>query len=190
MIGRHPSLDLNSVDVDNLQASRKATLHLLRLGYKRVATITGPQDQISGYDRYQGYLKALQDYGQSVRLELVAEAGFTEESGYTAMVRLIPQKPDAVFAASDMMAVGAFRAIREAGLNIPRDIAVVGFDDVSVAVQLDPPLTTIRQPIQRMGTQAVEMLIRLIQETETQPAQIILQPELIIRGSCGCNIAS
>ena len=187
LIGRHPSLDLNSVDVDNLQASRKATLHLLRLGYKRVATITGPQDQISGYDRYQGYLKALQDYGQSVRLELVAEAGFTEESGYTAMVRLIPQKPDAVFAASDMMAYGAMRALAEANLRIPEDVAVVGFDDIPASSKAHPSLTTVRQQVSLMGSKAVELLINLIENGITSTQHVIMDTELVVRESCGAS---
>ena len=192
LIGHHPTIEVNSVDIDNTSAALQATRHLLGCGTQRkhVATITGPQNTMAGHDRYRGYCLALQEKGLPLDESMVSEGNFSEAGGYTAMQKLLAARPDAVFAASDMMAVGAFRAIREAGLNIPRDIAVVGFDDVSVAVQLDPPLTTIRQPIQRMGTQAVEMLIRLIQETETQPAQIILQPELIIRGSCGCNIAS
>lgn len=107
LIGRHPTMDVNYLDVDNFQAGRNATLHFLRLGYKRVATITGSQDQVVGYDRYQGYLNALQDYDRPIRPELVVEGDFTDEGGYNAMARLIPQKPDAVFAASDMMAYGA-----------------------------------------------------------------------------------
>ena len=154
LIGRHPTMDVNYLDVDNLQAGRKATLHLLRLGYKRVATITGSQDQIVGYDRYQGYLEALQDYGRPLKPELVVEGDFTDEGGYNAMARLIPQKPDAVFAASDMMAYGAMRAIYEAKLRIPEDVAVLGFDDLPASSKTTPPLTTVRQPVLQMGIQS------------------------------------
>jgi LacI family transcriptional regulator len=187
MVGRHPTLDVNYLDVDNLQAGRKATLHLLRLGYKRVANITGSQDQVSGYDRYQGYIKALQDYGQALRPELVVDGGFTEEGGYTAMQRLIPQKPDAVFAASDMMAYGAMRALREAGLHIPGDVALVGFDDIPSSSKTIPPLTTVRQSVLQMGSKAVDVLINIIENDAKSTQQVIMDTELVVRESCGAS---
>jgi len=155
LIGRHPSAAVNYLDVDNVQSSRKATMHLVRLGYKRIATITGIQNQISGYDRYQGYLKALQDSNFPSRPELVAEGDFTEEGGYKAMMRLLKYKPDAVFVASDTMAYGAMRALREANLRIPEDVAIVGFDDLPNSSKTIPPLTTIRQMPSMMGSRAV-----------------------------------
>ncbi len=188
LIGRHPSLDVNNLDVDNLQAGRKATLHLLRLGYKRVATITGPQDQSSGYDRYQGYLKAFQDYGQPVRSELAVEGDFTEEGGYYAMLRLIPQKPEAVFIASDMMAYGAMRALREANLRIPEDVAMVGFDDISGSSKTRPPLTTVRQQVSQMGAKAVEFLINIIENGSPSTQHLIMDTELVVRESCGASL--
>jgi LacI family transcriptional regulator len=187
LIGRHPSMDVNCLDVDNLQAGRKATLHLLRLGYKRIATITGSQDQSVGYDRYQGYLKAFQDYGQLARPELVVEGDFTEEGGYNAMQRLIPQKPEAVFAASDMMAYGAMRALREANLQIPGDVAVVGFDDIPASSKTNPPLTTVRQQVSQMGSKAVEFLINLIENDFRSTQHIIMDTELVVRESCGAS---
>lgn len=187
LIGRHPSMDVNFLDVDNLQAGRKATLHLLRLGYKRVATITGAQDQIVGYDRYQGYLKALQDYERTFRPELVVEGDFTEEGGYIAMARMIPQKPDAVFVASDMMANGAMRAIHEANLRIPDDVAVVGFDDIPTSARTNPALTTVRQPVLQMGSKAVEALITIIENDLKSTQKIILDTELVVRESCGAS---
>jgi LacI family transcriptional regulator len=185
LIGRHPSLDVNYLDVDNIQAVREAIFHLLRLGYKRIATITGPQDQISGYDRYQGYLMALQYSNQPIRSELVAEGDFTEAGGYTAMLRLIPSKPDAVFTASDMMAYGAMRALRDANLRVPEDVAIIGFDDIPTSSRTDPPLTTIRQSANSMGALAVEMLIDIISRRESKTRHIILPTELVIRSSCG-----
>jgi LacI family transcriptional regulator len=182
-------LTVNSVDIDNIQAAFQATAHLIscKQPLTRVAAITGPQNTIAGRDRYLGYCLALQEKGLPLDNSLVIEGNFSESSGYTAMQQLLSSRPGAVFAASDMMAAGAYRAIREAGLSIPDDISIVGFDDVAVASQLDPPLTTIRQPIHRMGAQAVEILINLIQQTETQTTQIIMRPELVVRGSCGCN---
>src|SRR5512133_1276351 len=156
LIGRHPTEDVNYLDVDNVQSGRKATMHLVRLGYKRIATITGKQSQVAGYDRYQGYVKALQDSDHPVKPELVAEGDFTEESGYKAMQRLLKFKPDAVFVASDMMAFGAMRALRDANLRIPEDVAVVGFDDIPASSKTTPPLTTVRQAIVQMGSLAVD----------------------------------
>jgi LacI family transcriptional regulator len=187
LIGRHPTLDVNYLDVDNLQAGWKATMHLLRLGYKRIATITGPQDQSSGYDRYQGYLKALQDYGQPIRPELAMEGDFTEEGSYKAMQRLIPHKPDAIFAASDMMAYGAMRALREANLRIPEDVGVVGFDDMPTSAKTNPPLTTVRQQVSQMGSKAVEVLIALIGKEIPSTQRVIMDTELVVRESCGAS---
>jgi LacI family transcriptional regulator len=187
LIGRHPTMDVNYLDVDNLQASRKATLHFLRLGYKRVATITGPQDQVVGYDRYQGYLKAFQDYNKPIKPELAIEADFSDEGGYNAMARLLPQKPDAVFAASDLMAFGAMRAILEANLRIPEDVAVIGFDDLPAAAKTNPPLTTVRQPVAQMGSKAVEVLINVIENEIKDTQQVILDTELVVRESCGAS---
>jgi LacI family transcriptional regulator len=184
-IGRHPSLDINYVDLDNVQAGREATLHLLRLGRKKIATITGPHNQIAGHDRFLGYQKALQDRQLPFLPELVAEGDFSEAGGYIAMVRLIPMNPDAVFVASDMMAIGAMRALREAKLRIPEDVAVIGFDDISTASSAVPPLTTIRQPINSLGSLAAETLIDIITHPGVETRHIILPTELVIRSSCG-----
>ena len=187
LVGRNPNVDVNYLDVDNLQAGRKATLHLLRLGYRRVATITGSLDQVSGYDRHQGYLQALHDYERTIRSELVVEGDFTEEGGYHAMARLIPQRPDAVFVASDMMAYGAMRAIHEANLRIPEDVALVGFDDNPESARTTPTLTTVRQPIQNMGSKAAEILINMIENDIVSTQKVILDTELVVRESCGAS---
>jgi LacI family transcriptional regulator len=187
LVGHHDNPRINSIDVDNVQAAFQATSLLInsKQPRKRVATITGPQNTTAGTDRFKGYCLALAQNELQLDNSLIVEGNFTDVSGYTAMQKLLPFQPDAVFAANDMMASGAYRAIREAGLNISRDVAVVGFDDVSIAIQLDPPLSTIRQPIQGIGTLAVNTLINLINKPEIPPAQIILQADLIIRGSCG-----
>jgi LacI family transcriptional regulator len=187
LIGRHPTATVNYLDVDNVQSSRKATMHLVRLGYKRIGTITGIQNQISGYDRYQGYLKALQDSNFPTRPELVAEGDFTEEGGYKAMMRLLKYKPDAVFVASDTMAYGAMRALREANLRIPEDVAVVGFDDLPNSSKTTPPLTTIRQMPSQMGSRAVEFLINAIESGIKSTQGIIMDTELVVRESCGAS---
>jgi LacI family transcriptional regulator len=185
LIGRHPTLDVNYIDVDNVRAAREATQHLMRLGRKRIATITGPQNQFASYDRYQGYINALSERTQPVLNELVAEGDWTEAGGYTAMRKLIPYQPDALFAANDVMAAGALRALHEAHLRVPEDVAVVGFDDTPNASRTEPPLTTIRQPIQSMGTLAVDTLIDIIDHPGSEPRCIIVATELVIRSSCG-----
>lgn len=173
------------VDVDNVSAAVKATRHLISLGYKRIAHITGNLDSTVTLDRLQGYKTAMLNAGLAIDESLIVEGDFSEGSGYAAMKKLLPLKPDAIFAASDIMAVGAIRALREAGLRVPEDVAMVGFDDVPVAGQINVQLTTIKQPITRFGMKAVDLLIDLI-ENGTKPARrIILDTELIIRDSCG-----
>jgi len=185
LVGRHPSLEVNYLDVDNVEAGREATLHLMRLGRKKVATITGPQNQIAGYDRFQGYQRALQERRQALRSELVVEGDFTESGGYTAMLQLIPMRPDAVFVASDMMAVGAMRALHEVNLTVPEDVAIIGFDDIPAAAKADPPLTTVRQPIRTMGSVAVETLIDILAHPGSEVRHILVATELVIRSTCG-----
>ncbi|MBN1372400.1 MAG: LacI family DNA-binding transcriptional regulator [Anaerolineaceae bacterium] len=186
MIGQHPNMpNLNFVDVENRISSRNLVMYLFRLGYKRVAMITGPQNMIAGVHRYLGYEDAHREAGRAVDPDLVENGEFSDNSGYFAMKRLLGRKPDAVYAASDAMALGAMRAIQEAGLNIPKDIAVAGFDDIPAAAKANPPLTTIHQPILKSGMAAAEMLIDIIHHPEKQPCHRILPTELVIRQSCG-----
>jgi LacI family transcriptional regulator len=176
------------IDVDNIQSAMLAINHLVSLGYKRIGTITGMMNSTAGIDRQVGYEKAMHDHGWQVDEALIAEGDFTEQSGYTAMQKLLSARPDAVFAASDTMAVGAIRAVREAGLCVPGDIAVVGFDDLPVASLSDFKLTTIRQPIIQFGAQAVESLIDLIENGTKPSRRIIMDTELVIRDSCGASL--
>lgn len=185
LIGRHPTLNVNYLDVDNFNGGREATLHLLRLGRKQVATITGPQNMIAGYDRFQGYCQALDERGVGFNPHLVAEGDFSEAGGYAAMRRLLPHHPNAVFVASDVMAEGALRAMREAGLRVPQDVAVVGYDDMPNSSRTIPPLTTMRQPTSHMGALAVNTLIDIIKNPGEQKRHMILPIELVIRTSCG-----
>ena len=120
LIGRHPTnRKISYIDVDNREGAREAVAHLLRLGHKRIATITGPLNTIAGVDRRDGYLAALRERGMRADDKLMVESDFTEEGGYAAAQRLIAQAPDALFCASDMMALGAMRALREAGQSVP-----------------------------------------------------------------------
>ncbi len=188
LIGRHPTdTAISYVDVDNESSAHEMVAHLLRLGCRRIATIAGPKNMIAGAHRLQGYLAALRERGVTSDPNLIVESDFTEAGGHAAMQHLLPYQPEAVFAASDAMAVGALRAIREAGLKVPDDIAVAGFDDLPIAAHADPPLTTVRQPIARAGSVAVETLIDLIAHPHSPPRRIILPTELVIRASCGSN---
>jgi LacI family transcriptional regulator len=187
-VGRYPDERVHYVDVDNVGGARMAVDHLIRLGRRRVATITGRLDMTHGQARLEGYHQALEARGIPVEDELVVEGDYTENSGVLGMQQLLPASPNAVFVASDMMAIGALKAIREAGLRVPEDIALIGFDDILAASAIRPTLTTVRQPIERMGAMAVEMLLNMLEEPpeEGSPVQrIILPTELVIRESCG-----
>ena len=189
LVGRHPANpNVSYVDVDNLNSAREATAYLFRLGRRRVATITGPHNMIAGADRRAGYEAAVRDRGLALDPSLVVEGDFTEMGGYMGAQRLLPHSPDAIFVASDSMAIGALRALRDAGRRVPEDIAVVGFDDLPAAARSNPPLTTIRQPIQRTGQVAADTLIEMIEERAAQPRRIILPTELVIRSSCGSTL--
>jgi LacI family transcriptional regulator len=186
LVGRHPSENGASyVDVENRGSAREMVAYLLRSGYERVATISGPTNMIAGVDRLAGYLNALSDRKIAHDGNLIVEGDFTEQGGYLAMQRLLPLEPDAVFVASDAMAIGALRALREEGKRVPEDVAIASFDDIPTASRVDPPLTTIRQPIQRMGAVAAEALIDMISHPDTHPRRIILPTEMVIRQSCG-----
>lgn len=183
-IGRHPTNEkINYVDVDNRIGSFQAVSHLMRSGRRRIGVINGPANTIGGQDRYQGYQDALHDRGIPLNPEWITEGDYSEMSGYHAMRHLLQTRIDAVFAASDAMALGAMRAIKEAELMIPDDIAVVGFDDIPLAAISNPPLTTVRQPILRSGSLAAEMLIDIVERPDPQPRRMILPTELVIRAS-------
>jgi LacI family transcriptional regulator len=183
-------LAVSYVDADNVNGARMATEHLLRQGRRRVATITGPLDMVPGLDRREGYRAALREAGLPLDEDLIVEGDFTEASGYAAMQQLLPWEPDAVFIASDPMAVGALRALRETGRRVPDDVALVGFDDAPVATYTDPSLTTVRQPVYDMGVNAVNLLLRLIEEETAGPLSVVLPTELVLRASCGAQSRS
>lgn len=186
VIGRQDRFPQASfVDVDNVNGAFAATSHMLRLGRQRVATITGPQNMVAGVDRLLGYKNALAQRGGSFDPALVVEGDYSEESGYVAMKRLLAARPDGLFAASDMMALGAIRAIEEAGLSIPGDISIVGFDDIMPPDAIRPALTTIRQPVLRSGVAAVDVLLDVIENGLTPPRHVLLDTQLVIRESCG-----
>lgn len=198
VIGRdfqHENVDF--VSPDNLKGGFEATRHLIDLGHKRIGFIGANLKGGSSLKRLQGYLKALEQHNIEIderfvtgRNEDVSEVpGYsTEEVGFEGMKRLLslPNPPTAVFARNDFTAMGAMSAIKEAGLRIPEDIAIVGFDDISLAMRTSPPLTTVRQPMRLEGQIAAEMLLQRIEGTEKPSRrERILNCELIVRESSG-----
>ncbi len=173
------------VDIDNVNATQMAVNHLISLNYRRIGTIAGPANSTVGIDRMQGYLRSLREHDLPIDESLIVEADFTEKDGYLAMQRMLPAKPRAVFAASDIIAVGAMRAVKDAGLRVPEDVAFVGFDDQPLPTKPEPELTTIRQPVYRLGGRAVETLIELIDNGTDTARSTIMETQLIVRQSCG-----
>ncbi len=186
LIGRYlASADVSYVDVDNQNAAFEIVSYLARIGYNRIATIAGPLNMIAGYDRLEGYKKAMRHYSLPIDESMIIGGDFSEQGGYLSMRKLLPCKPEAVFVASDTMAMGAMQAVKDAGLRIPEDIAITGFDDMPFAVTSTPSLTTMRQPIQFMGSIAARTLIDMIDHPTMTHHHIILPTELVVRGSCG-----
>lgn len=177
---------VNCIAVDNIKGAVKAVDHLAKLGHRRIATITGRLDVQSGSWRLQGYKEGLAKNRIEIKDELIEEGDFTRESGYRAMKKLLSSKsrPSSVFVASDEMAQEAIRAVLEAGLKVPEDISIVGFDDNFLAVEGFVPLTTIRQPLVEMGKKAVNLLWQLMSGRIKPPAKQLLDTQLIERSSC------
>jgi LacI family transcriptional regulator, galactose operon repressor len=175
------------VTSDNAEGARLAVQHFWNLGHRRIATISGPDTMKAGHDRLVGFRAAIEELGAPFDERYVAPGDFYNDSGYTAMEQLLalPEPPTAVFAASDLMAVGAIRAIEESGRRCPEDIAVIGFDDIQLAELISPPLTTIRQDKRGLGSTAAQALVEMIEDSETTPPVRILPVELVVRESCG-----
>lgn len=182
-----PGADFSIAEVNNIDGGQKATQYLLDLGHTRVAMITGPTDWKSVSDRSQGYMQALKTAGISPDPILTVHGeSWLHRSGYEAMKELLSRESPftALFAHNDRMARGAISALHDAGLRVPQDISVVGYDDIPEAEFSDPPLTTIRQPMQEVGVAATRMLIQMIEDLQATPQQILFDTELVIRSSC------
>jgi DNA-binding LacI/PurR family transcriptional regulator len=190
VVGRAPDLNKSySVNNDNIQAAYSAVRHLFNLGHQRIALLNGPDEYILCQDRYEGYRFAFREYGIENDPTLIKKGSFTQNDGYRLTLELlaIDPPPTAIFAVDDLMAIGAYKAIKEKKMRIPEDIAVIGFNDDPLASVVEPALTTIRLPIYEMGQTAAAMIIGLLQDQEIFPSQRILSSELIIRDSCGAK---
>ncbi|MET9714935.1 LacI family DNA-binding transcriptional regulator [Streptomyces rochei] len=182
---------LASVDSDNFGGARSAVEHLLSRGRRSIAHITGRLDVYGAQRRVDGYRAALRDAGHEVDEQLIEAGDFTEEGGRRAMAELLRRRPDldAVFAGSDVTAAGARQVLREAGRRIPDDVALVGYDDSAIARHMEPPLTSVRQPIEEMGRAMIDLLLNEI--ADRRPAasrgldrhQVVLATELVERAS-------
>lgn len=174
------------VDVDNVGGARQGVQHLLAAGRRRIATIAGPQDMGVGLNRLAGYRAAVRAVGLPVEDELIAYGDFSEPSGMAAMRRLLDTRPDldAVFVASDLMAAGALRVLRESGRRVPQDVAVVGFEDSAVVARnTGPPLTAVRQPVEEMGRQMAHLLLARMRGERPDRPYVVLDTEMVVRES-------
>jgi DNA-binding LacI/PurR family transcriptional regulator len=183
--GRPPGDGITYVDVDNHGGAASAVQHLISIGRQRIATIAGPQDMAAGTDRLAGYRERLARAGHPADETMIEVGDFTHDGGRAAMERLLERAPalDAVFVASDLMAVGAVTAIRASGRSIPADVAVVGFDDSQLAATTEPALSSVRQPIEEMGREMTRLLMQEIRFPGRPPRRVILDTELVVRGS-------
>jgi DNA-binding LacI/PurR family transcriptional regulator len=173
-----------SVEVDNVSGGEKATQHLLDLGHRRIAYISGPLIEWDAVERQQGYERALRSYGLDVDPSLIVRGGKRPNTAIEAAKQLLdlPSPPTALFCYNDATALGAMRAIRAAGLSVPKDISIIGFDDIDLAAYFEPPLTTVAQPKRRMAEIAVGMIIDMV-EGRVPVESCVLPSHLVIRES-------
>jgi LacI family transcriptional regulator len=186
LMGQLPESGLPFVDIDAVHGSTLAVKHLIEQGHRRIGLITNADLEFtSAQQRRQGYMNALKEAGIEPEDALMLVGNYTPASGFKAMQRLlqVSPRPTAVFVASDVVSLGAIRAIKEAGLKIPQDIAMVGFDNIPMADYFDPPLTTVGIPSYGLGWTAGERLVRLVQGETLEQEGVLLESELVVRKS-------
>ncbi|MCK4715347.1 MAG: LacI family DNA-binding transcriptional regulator [Candidatus Marinimicrobia bacterium] len=183
-----------SVVLDNFKMSVEMTNHLIRLGHRNIGFINGSPHNYDSQRRYAGYLKALQENGIEVISDFTIDGNFTEDSGYKTCLKLceLTSRPTAIFAANDAMAIGAIEAVKDSGLRVPEDIAIVGFDDISTSQYITPALTTVRVPLFNLGQVVGKTLLQKIDTNyENHIAvteRIVIPLKIIIRESCGSQL--
>jgi LacI family transcriptional regulator, repressor for deo operon, udp, cdd, tsx, nupC, and nupG len=175
--------EIPTVSIDNVSAAREATEYLIDQGHTRIGLITGPLEVILSRDRVKGYRQALLLHDLPVTDFLMQEGDFSVKSGYDIMMKFLAneQKPTAIFASSDEMAVGALKACKSKGLRIPDDMSIMGFDDIPLCTLVEPELTTVSQPKYEIGSQAMKMLLSIIEKNDLRQKQIVLPHQLMIR---------
>ena len=180
-------VDADTVIVDNIKGASQAVSHLVRMGHRRIASIGGPARISTGRERLEGYRNALADHEIAVDESLIKIGDFKQDSGYQLAHELLSLEnaPGAIFVANNLMTLGALSAIHGRGLNIPRDVAIVGFDDMPWATSLPPPLTAVAQPTYELGSTAANLLLQRIADRERVLVEMMLEPDLVVRASCG-----
>lgn len=180
-------LNADLVEVDHAAGAEMATAHLLSLGHPRVACLGGPARLRPSQLREAGWRRALRAVGIEPRADELERGAFDMPGGAQAMTRLLasPAPPSAVFVCNDLMAIGALHAAHGAGVKVPAELAIVGFDDIELAAYALPPLTSVAQPKEAIGTGAADMLLERLGAGRVEARQLILQPELRVRASCG-----
>jgi LacI family transcriptional regulator len=181
----HSADVITYVTVDNIAASLQVMRHLIGLGRRRIAHIAGKLTNVDAQDRLAAYRMGLEEAGLPYDPALVGKGEWQRERAYRITKDILNAKPDAIFAAHDQMGVGVIHAVQDAGLRVPDDIAVVGFDDLPSAMTSSPTLTTVRQPVYEKGKRATELLLDSIEGIGTYPQHILLPVELVVRESCG-----
>lgn len=181
--------EADTVLVDNKRGAEMAIAHLIAEGYQRIAILAGPQELTPGRKRLQGYISAHRAANIDPAPELVKIGNFRRESGYELTHELMESAspPDAIFASNNLMALGSIRALHERGVRIPDSVALVSFDDMPWAEDLNPPLTAVAQPSYELGQQALELLLQRIKHPNASFRKVILQPQLIVRQSSGAG---
>jgi LacI family transcriptional regulator, galactose operon repressor len=180
-----PNVEVDAVLTDHQLGGLLATRHLIELGHQRIACIAGPSSITPSAERITGYRKALEEASLSYDENLIIRGDYHAQSGMdiTHSILKLNPRPTAIFALNDLMALGALGAAAEAGYSVPRDLAVVGYDDLELARFTNPPLTTIAQPKKEIGAQAVNLLVDRISHKDRPPRRVVLPPELIVRRS-------
>jgi DNA-binding LacI/PurR family transcriptional regulator len=178
-------LDFATVSCDDSVATAQALNHLRSLGHERIGLLLGPRDHVPSQRKLAAAKRIFEGWGTPVRDELVVHSLYSLEAGQAAATRLLKAGVTAIVCASDPMALGAIRAVRRAGLSVPHDISIVGYDDSALMNCTEPPLTTVRQPIEPMGRTVIELLLRQISSDSAISDELFFEPELVVRGSTG-----
>ncbi len=186
---RMDSKYIDSVLSNNVEGAYLAVSHLITLGHRSIAHIGGPHHLTSGRERYEGYRRAMQDAHLVVESGWVQTGDHRHESGYECVLSLLELNPipTAIFVSNNMMTLGALNAIHDQGIRVPEEVAVVGFDDMPWSISLNPPLTTVAQPILQIGYEAASLLLERINQPDLSARTVVLETQLVVRASCGAK---
>ncbi|GAA2031461.1 LacI family DNA-binding transcriptional regulator [Agromyces tropicus] len=178
-------LGFSTVSCDDVTSMEQAFGHLLQLGHERIGILLGPRDHVPSQRKHAAALAMAERHGVALPDEHVVHSLYSLESGQTAAAKLLDAGVTGIVCASDPMALGAVRAVRRAGLRVPEDVSVIGYDDSALMNCTEPPLTTVRQPIESMGKMIIELLMRQMSSESTSGDEVFFAPELVVRASTG-----